>query len=791
MAALPSGTVTFLFTDIQGSTRLWERHPETMSLALRRHDTLVRDAIEACGGYVFKTVGDAFCAAFPSAAEAVAAAGAAQLSLVGEPWPDDAVLRVRMGLHTGECEERDGDYFGPAVNRAARLEASAHGGQVVTSQATADLVRGRLPPGMHLVELGVHLLKDLDDPDRVFQLVVDGVPDVFPPLRSRHVGRPTNLTDPASSFVGRESELDEVRSLLARHRLVTLTGAGGMGKTRLATEVGRALLDDADDGAWISELATVTDPALVAAEVLSDLRIDAQPGRSALDTLVSVLADQDRLVILDNCEHVLDGCAPLAEAVSRNCPRVRMLLTSREPLRIDSEAVYLVPPLSLPPDRVDGLADLAGSGAVSLFVDRALSQVPGFELLEGDAAMVAAICRRLDGMPLALELATSRLRSMSPTMLFERLEHRFELLTRGSRTALPRQQTLEALVDWSYDLLTGAERSLFRRVSVFVDGFDLTAAESVCALGDVAGDDVADLLASLVDKSLVVTRSEGGDLRYDIQETLRQYGAERLAEGHPPAPGPDERALVAAAHARYYMTLAERAGPHLMGPSARMWIDRLDSDELNLRAAIVHTLTSPDGAGRVLDHFWALRRYWAEARLPVQTHALLAQALDQAGPGLTDLRAARAPSTAPRCSCSARTGRSNDRRRRGPGSSPAHPVTSRWRRTRCPGTPGRCASEGAPARLWTWAPRRWPAPGASVTLCCWGWCSAATPPSSTRSGTRPRTPISRRSTWWGARATCSPPPPSTTTSPCCSSAEGRCPRRATTWSRRWASSGPD
>lgn len=403
----------------------------------------------------------------------------------------------------------------------------------------------------------------------MYQLAVDGVPADFPPLRSRDADNPTNLTQPVSSIVGRNTEVREVVKLLASNRLVTLTGSGGVGKTRLATEVGRTMLPDTPDGVWLSELATVTDSALVASEVQSDLGIADQSGKDALDTLVEVLAAQSRLVILDNCEQVLDGCAALADVVVRNCPSITLLTTSREPLRIGGEAIYRVPSLSLPPEQVDDWTDLAGSGAASLFVERATAWAPGFELDDEDAPLVASICRRLDGMPLALELATARLRSMSLTQLNERLEHRFGLLTGGSRVALPRHQTLQGLVDWSYELLSEPERALFRGLSVFVDGFDLEAVEGVCAIANVAEWDISNLLASLVDKSLVVAEPRGDGTRYRLQETLRQYGAERLAESDGVEEGTSEAERIADAHADYYLGFAELAAPHLEGPSYR------------------------------------------------------------------------------------------------------------------------------------------------------------------------------------------------------------------------------
>jgi predicted ATPase/class 3 adenylate cyclase len=619
---VPSGTVTLLFTDIEGSTRLWENHPEAMAIALRRHDELMRSTIQSAGGFVFKTVGDAFCAAFALATDAVEAARNAQWSLQLEPWPPDAPIRVRMALHTGECEERDNDYFGPTVNRTARLEATAHGGQIVMSQSTAELVRNGLSPGQTLVDLGRHVLKDMEHPEEVFQLSADGLPTEFPALRSRGADNPTNLTSSVSSFVGRAEDVAEVARLLDRARLVTLTGSGGVGKTRLAIEIGRTYLPGTTDGVWISELATVTDPAHVAAEVLNDLEIGEQTGRSALDTLIQVLATQNRLVILDNCEHVLGGCAALADAMARHCPEVRIVATSREPLRIEGEAVYQVPPLSLPPVNVDSRQDAAGSGAVALFSERAAAQASGFEVTDDNVGLVAAICRRLDGMPLALELASSRLRSMSLAQLHDRLEHRFGLLTGGSRVALPRQQTLKALVDWSYDLLSESERALFRRLSVFVDGF---------TLDDIAEWDVADLMTSLVDKCLVMARPGREDLRYYLQETLHQYGAERLSEVRGDAGSPPEGERVIGAHAEYFLHFAERAGTYLAGRQALTWIKVLDGDDLNLRDAMAHVLSVADGADRVLDQFWSLHRYWPESRQPDQTLALLDKALELAG----------------------------------------------------------------------------------------------------------------------------------------------------------------
>ncbi len=602
---LPTGTVTLLFSDIEGSTRLWGQAPDAMALALRRHDELLRLAIEGSGGYVFKTVGDAFCAAFPSAKEAVQAAGQAQSAVAAEPWPKEAVLRVRMALHTGECEERDGDYFGQAVNRVARLQAVAHGGQVVLSRATTEMVRDYLPPGVGLRDLGTHRLKDLGRPEEVYQLEIQGLDGEFPPLRSldnpdlRH-----NLPEMVSSFVGRDDEVAALRQMVDESRLVTLTGAGGVGKTRLALQVAAEMLDGSGDGVWLVELASVRDPEAVLAAVASALGIKEQAGRSIHESLLSALADQNVLVVLDNCEHLIGSCAKLAETVVRSCPKVHLLVTSRETLGIDGERVFRVPSLTVPAEGAEELSDLATSGAATLFVERARTLATGFILNDEAAPVVGAICRRLDGMPLAIELAAARLRSMSLSQLNDRLDQRFRLLTGGSRTALPRQQTLRAMVDWSYDLLNGFEQAVLRRMSVFVGGFELEAAEFVCGFGDIEDFDVSGLLGSLVDKSLVVADTSATTARYRLLETIRQYAAEKLLEMDEEAAGAHE------AHATYYVDYVQVVAPHLTGRSQESWLTRLEEEYPNLSAAVEHLVADANGATRALRLFGVPRRYW-------------------------------------------------------------------------------------------------------------------------------------------------------------------------------------
>ena len=632
VAHRPSGTVTLLFTDIEGSTSLWDKAPEAMERALRRHDELVRKAIEAAGGYVFKTVGDAFCAAFSTAKGAVEAAAVAQGILRAEPWPEEAVLSVRMAVHTGECEERDGDYFGPPLNRVDRLRAVGHGGQVLLSRATADLVHDVLPAGMVLRPLGIHRLKDLSRPEDVFQLVVEGLEADFAPLRSLdNPGMPNNLPELVSSFVGREVEVADVRGLVETSRLVTLVGPGGVGKTRLGLQVAADLLDGSGEGVWLVELAAEREPEAVAEAVARTLGIMEQSGRTMPDTLVEALADRYVLIVLDNCEHLIGACAKLAEVVVRGCARVSLLATSREPLGIDGERVFRVPSLSVPPDDAEEPSELAASEAVALFVERARAQTATFALTAETATLVGAVCRRLDGVPLAIELATARLSSMSLVDLHDRLDQRFRLLTGGSRTALPRQQTLRALVDWSYDLLNGFEQAVLRRLSVFVGGFELTMAEEVCGFGDVEILNVADLVGSLVDKSLVQADVTEASVRYRLLETIRQYAAEDLLRHDQ-----SEITTTRNAHADFFLSLAERAEPQLTGPSQGRWLDLLDGERGNLRNALVHLIDTQEESTRALRLGVALERFWRTRGYYGEGIELLRDALARSDPGQLD-----------------------------------------------------------------------------------------------------------------------------------------------------------
>ena len=606
----PPGTLTMFLTDVEGSTRLWEEHPDAMPRAIQRHHELAHEAIERHGGYrpPDQGEGDSVFAVFSVAPSAVACALDFQRALAAEPWPDQVALRVRVALHTGALELRDGrNYAGLALNRCARLRAIAHGGQVVLSEATRVLTALDLPAGASLQDLGVHRLQDLSLSERVFQLCHPDLPAAFPPLRSLDA-RPHSLPLQLTRFVGRERELGEVRSALRSARLVTLTGTGGSGKTRLALQVAADLLEEYPDGTWFVECAGTADPALVPRVVSSTLGIREQQGRLILDTLVHHLATKTTLLVLDNCEHLLDACAELADRLLRACAGLTLLVTSREPLGITGEVVRRVPPLSIPEATLVPSAEaVATFEAVQLFVDRAVSAEPRFALTDANAAAVVAICRRLEGIPLALELAVARLQALSIEQLQDRLEDRFRLLTGGSRTALPRQRTLRATVDWSHDLLTEPEQILLRRLAVFAGGFSLDAAEQVCGDRQVAPADVLDLLTQLLDKSLAHLETGPASGRYRLLETIREYALEKLrAAGEEPE--------LRWRHLTYYIGFAESA---LRGPDQQTWLDRLHTELDNFRAAFGWRLRQqdPEPALRLasaLLEFWVVRADWSE-----------------------------------------------------------------------------------------------------------------------------------------------------------------------------------
>ena len=592
MAAAPTGTVTFLFTDIESSTHLWERSPDAMRSALARDDDIVRRAIDANGGYVFSTGGDGFAAAFQRTTSAVEAAAIAQRALEAQVWPDDIRLRIRIGIHTGECTERDGDYFGSAVNRAARLMGIAHGGQTVMSSAVQEI----LPPDVPVLDLGEHRLRDLAQPEHVFQLCDPGSDFEFPPLRSLEA-YPTNLPVQSTEFVGRGVEMAELEKALAESRMVTLTGVGGVGKTRLAVQVAADVLPSFPDGAWIAELGGTRDAAAIEEAACTALGVPQQPGEAIRESLTSFLHNKRLLLVLDNCEHLLDPASKLADEILRRAQGVTVLATSREPLRVGGEHVVAVPSLGLPDEDALALAQ-AESDAVHLFVQRAQSARSGFSLNQDNAQAVFQLCRRLDGIPLAIELAAARVRSMAPSEIAARLDQRLRLLTGGARTAVDRHQTLRRAIDWSYDLLEPEERTLLGRLAVCAGGLDLAAAEEMGSGGSIDSLDVDDLLGRLVDKSLVTSVDMGDTTRYRMLETVREYALERFE-----ATG--ETAQMRGRHAGHYALFATQAGQGLKGPDERTWLKAVEEELDNLRTAVDWSLAS-EGAEAALTIIAAL-----------------------------------------------------------------------------------------------------------------------------------------------------------------------------------------
>jgi len=572
VSELPTGTVTLLLADVEGSTRLWQAQPEEMTAAIARLDRTVCAIISAHDGVrpVEQGEGDSFVVAFARASNAVACA----LALQRAPL---AAIRLRIGVHTGEVQLRDeGNYIGPTINRTARLRDLAHGGQTVLSGTTEDLVFDRLPTDAWLTDLGSHRLRDLPRLERVVQLCHPDLRNDFPPLRARETVVAQHLPVQFTSFVGREAEMNDVRQILADNRLVTLTGAGGVGKTRLAVQVAAGIAGGFGGGVWLVDLAPITDPDLVAVEVIRALGLPDQPGRSTMDTLLRFVGDRRMLLVLDNCEHLLDASAALIVALLEGCPAVTVVATSREPIGVAGEVSWRVPSLSLADE------------AIELFTDRARRVRPDFRLTDENAAIAAEICRRLDGVPLAIELAAARVRVLSLTEIRDGLHDRFRLLTGGARTAVRRQQTLRASVDWSHALLTEPERLVFARLAVFMGGFDLDAAQAVAGGGDVERFQVLDLLTLLVDKSLVVAESASGPTRYRLLETVRQYALEKLGES-------GEADAVRARHRDHYLAMAAMLDtPAPTGHERRL--DQADTEIDNLRAAFVWSRENSDTA---------------------------------------------------------------------------------------------------------------------------------------------------------------------------------------------------
>lgn len=593
-----------MFSDIEGSTRLWQAYPEAMKSALAIHDSVIADAVSSCGGRVFKHTGDGVAAVFESARGAVLAATQIQRAFAHTDFSAIGELRVRIGIHTGEVEGREDDFFGEVVSRTARLMSVGHGGQTLVSQVAAQLAG---PDSFPFQDLGEHRLRDLSRPERIYELVVEGFD--FPPLRT--LDRAThNLPVLTTSFVGRNQEVSELATLVLASRLVTVTGVGGSGKTRVALQAAAELVSEFSGGVWFVELAAVADPDRVDGAVGDVLGVSYQVGASVRETILDHLRATSALLVIDNCEHVISASADLVEDIVTHAPNVRVVATSRELLGVPGEVSYGLRSMRVPAAD-DDPETVRNADSVRLFEDRAMAARPDFRVTPVNENAVVEICRRLDGMPLAIELAAARLRSFSPAQVAEHLDQRFRLLTGGSRTALPRQQTLTATIEWSYRLLDESEQALFRRLSIFQGGFTFEAVTAVCAGAPVEEFDVLELLPALVDKSLVVAEERSNGVRYHLLETIRQFGRDRLDESGQ-ADTWRER------HARHFAALSRMGTTaNLNGPDKEVWIDRLTTELDNIRQACTWAIGVEDTA-LATDALYGLSRilasqgHWSE-----------------------------------------------------------------------------------------------------------------------------------------------------------------------------------
>lgn len=607
---IPTGLVTFLFTDIEGSTKLAHEYPEKLNDYLKNHDSILREAVESCKGFVFRTVGDAFCCSFENPEDAITASRDIQVNL-SENWTDDVIIKVRIGIHIGKAEWNGEDYMGYiTLARTQRIMSAAHGGQIIISGDVFESLKKDAESGISFRDLGERRLKDLIQPLRLYQVNSERLASDFPPLKTLDA-RPNNLPVQLTSFIGREKEIADVKNLLNKTRLLTLLGPGGTGKTRLSLQTGADLIDDFANGVWITELAPLPDPLLLPNVIAETLGLKEQPGNKTEDILAEYLSDKEILLILDNCEHLIEPCAVLAEKLLQSSTKLKIIATSREALRCDGEITHKVLSLEHPdPLKKIPAIQLAQYEAVRLFIERALAVNPNFRINNENAPALAQICYQLDGIPLAIELAAVRIRVLPLEKICEKLNDRFKLLTGGKRTALPRQQTLKALIDWSYDLLLENEKILWRRLSVFSGGWTLEDAEEICSDDPIEREDILELTNGLVEKSIILFNDNTN--RYKMLETIKQYGKEKLDET-------DETKIFRTRHLNYYLKLCEGAIPELTGPAANSWLNRFEDEHPNIQTALdwaVNDKQNEKGhrlAGSITK-LWDLRGYLSEAR---------------------------------------------------------------------------------------------------------------------------------------------------------------------------------
>jgi predicted ATPase/class 3 adenylate cyclase len=617
---LPTGTVTFLFTDIEGSTKLAQEYTDEMRTLLARHQEILKQAIEAHNGFVFQVVGDSFSAAFDTAMNALKAASEAQRRLHNEEW-SPAPIKVRMGIHTGTAQlAEDASIEGPYSGYATlaltqRIMSAAHGGQILLSQITRDLVWEQLPSDINLLDMGEHHLKDLLHTIHLYQVTAANLPADFPPLKTLE-SFPHNLPIQLTSFIGREREMADAKQLLSNAHLLTLIGPGGTGKTRLALRVAEDLLPSFADGVWLAELAPLADPALIPQTIAAVFELRELPNMRLMDTVTDYLRSKELLLILDNCEHLIEASAKLSNDLLHACPQLKIIASSREALGIAGESIYRVPSLSLPNTAQVTRDVLMESESVRLFVERATAAHSKFSLKDQNASAIAQICHRLDGIPLALELAAARVGIFSPEEIAARLGDRFKLLTGGSRTALPRQQTLRALIDWSYDLLSDEEQMLLRQLSVFASGWTFEAAEGVCS-----NLDVLNLLTQLVNKSLVMADEQETSTRYRLLETIRQYARDKLLEA-------GESEQVRTRHLDFFLKFAEEAESYMNGPQEMEWRMFLDAEYDNLRTALEWGMEND--VDKVLRLGGALHLFWERHGYEVEGRRLMNEVLAHA-----------------------------------------------------------------------------------------------------------------------------------------------------------------